>query len=130
MGRWGGEETKTQGLVGCTIAGLILLASAWAGYAAYPAVADRAALEKEANKIVRASRKLKETEIVDLIYKASDKYVLDIERSQIKVTRRMQDKYTPVVELNIKIQATVDFGLFESQIPLPPIYCEVTHISF
>jgi len=130
MGRWGGEETKSQGIFGCAIAGILLVIVAWGSYKTYPAVAHRSAFEKQINKIIRGSRRKKVVEIENAIMACAKNNDLPLLREDIEITKRRKDKYTPVVEAYIAIRVEIDYGWGPMEISLPPVVAEVTLIQF
>ena len=130
MGRWGGEETKSQGVFGCAIAGLILLAVGFVAFKAYPSISKRAEFEKSINKILRGSRRKSLAEIENSIMESSKKIGLPLLRDDIELTKGKKGKDTPVIEAYIPIKVEIDFGWGPREFSLPPIVAEVTLIQF
>jgi hypothetical protein len=130
MGRWGGEETKSQGMVGCAFAGILLLVVSWGLFKTYPAVANRSSFEKQVNKIIRGARTKKVVEIESAVMACAEKNNLPLLREDIEIVKSKRDTYTPVINAHIKIHVVIDYGWGPREVTLPPVIAEVALIEF
>jgi len=128
--RWGGDETKSQGILGCAVAGLILLLALWFGYRGYPAISIRHQFQKEVSSIVSGSLRPVRVEIENKLIAEAKNLGYDLLREDIDLTIDAKQSSAPKVTVKIPFRYEVDLIIWKGELPLPPIYEEATLIEF
>lgn len=118
MGRWGEEEKKSQGLIGCFIALLIFGGFIFAFVRIYPAQEGRKQLKAHVEEVARKSHHVSNKEVVSQIMTKVRELNLPVTEEDIYAEKVMEQGDLPVMVVKIEYGAVMDFGIFSYTQPM------------
>lgn len=129
MSRWGEEEKKSKGLVGCAIAFIALGMTLYVFYINYANLEGRRDLEKAMQDSVRnGANKSAEVMRGEILTAAEDIGVL-VGPDDIELEKFYDDNNNPVVDVKIDFSFTVDILVTDFEVSIP-IVEKVTIVVF
>lgn len=129
MGRWGEEEKKSKGLMGCFLAFLVLVGFVFGFFRFYDAIEKRKQLEDVVQDTCRGAHTISDSEVKAKIMAAVRDLDLPVAPEQVDVERKNDEQKNQVLEVTIRYEHEVD--LLVTKIKLPRrIHEKLTLIDF
>ena len=129
MSRWGEEEKKSKGIVGCLVAFAILFVAIYTFVINYQNLEGRRALEKHMQETVRRGYSKSAEEMRGEILDFCEEKGLDVQSEDLELTKGMDKYNNPVVDVHIDFNFTVDVLVTKFEVNLP-VAEEVTIVVF
>ena len=120
MSRWGEEEKKSKGLVGCGFAVLLLGFTLFTFARNYRGIEDRRQMEKQMQQIVRSGYAKSEVQMISELNQAAEDIGMELHPDDLELTKSLDDYGNPVVDVYIDYSFEVDliFTTFPINIPI------------
>lgn len=120
MSRWGEEEKKSKGLIGCFAALAILGVFVYGFYINYQNLEGRRNLEKEMQDIIRRGYRKDEAKMMGEIVSAAHELGIVLESKDISVIKSEDQNGNYVVDARIEFRFEVNLLVtdFEMNIPI------------
>lgn len=126
MGRWGEEEKKSQGLVGCFFALLIVSLTGYTFYVNYQNLEGRRTLEKKMQSIVRQGHRKSESQMIGDIIHEAGLLGLQLGAEDVKLDKR-DDGMTNYI-IDVEIAYPFDINLFVTTFEVNVPIVESVHL--
>jgi len=118
MGRWGQEEKKSQGLLGCFAALLLLAASIFVFSRVYPVLEGRKQLEARIQKISQGAHRLLPKEVEQRVMDVIRDLDLPVDQRDVTVTMVMDKNGTRNLTVKVSYVDVVDLEVWQKEVPV------------
>ena len=129
MSRWGEDDKKSKGLVGCSIAFAVLGMVLYLFFINYQNLEGRRNLESEMQRIVRTGAEKEANVMIAEIREAASELGLELADEQLYLTKEYDPYNNPVIDVRIDFSFTVDLLVTQFEVAIP-IMEEVTIVIF
>ncbi|CAM2008116.1 hypothetical protein [Acanthopleuribacter pedis] len=119
MTRWGQEESKTKGLLGCSFGLFLLGIFCYTFYINYDALEKRSEFEKRVQAMARVQHEKEPGQLIKKILDEARAMDLDISEENIDLTITRDENFNIVVDYWIDIPFTIDFLVTQEDVSLP-----------
>lgn len=121
MSRWGEEEKKSKGIVGCLIAFLILFVFSYTFYINYQNLEDRRILEKKLNEYGNQGYNLSAQEIKARLLDFIEEREMEISEDDVEIIKGMDDYGNHTIGGRIEFRFTVNLLIMDYPVEIPII---------
>jgi len=119
MGRWGEEEKKSKGLVGCFVWATVFALFSYWFYTNYPNLQRRIDLEKAMQQTIRTGADKNETELMAKIRADAADLGVTLGEDDLDLSKWLNDNNNFEVECRINYSFNLDLFITEVEVPYP-----------